>query len=85
MELSQLCAAHELSQDLKVNMAQKQEDLSASNRQRLTTEAKRDKPANEMSSTGSNGAPAINKKNRLAARTAALEGNLVAAQRKAHT
>ena len=53
-----------------------QEDLSAAERQRRTAEAERDELAEELSSTGSKGALAIDEKRRLDARIAALEGEL---------
>merc|ERR1712060_484647 len=51
-------------------------DLSAAERQRRTAEAERDELAEELSSTGSKGALAIDEKRRLDARIAALEGEL---------
>merc|ERR1712061_751071 len=42
-----------------------QEDLSAAERQRRTAEAERDELAEELSSTGSKGALAIDEKRRL--------------------
>merc|ERR1719228_2260141 len=53
-----------------------QEDLSAAERQRRTAEAERDELAEELSTTGSKGALAIDEKRRLDARIAALEGEL---------
>merc|ERR1712222_226226 len=61
---------------LEADLAQMQEDLSAAERQRRTAEAERDELAEELSSTGSKGALAIDEKRRLDARIAALEGEL---------
>merc|ERR1712013_120632 len=60
----------------EADLAQMQEDLSAAERQRRTAEAERDELAEELSSTGSKGALAIDEKRRLDARIAALEGEL---------
>merc|ERR1719422_601257 len=61
---------------LEADLAQMQEDLSAAERQRRTAEAERDELAEELTSTGSKGALAIDEKRRLDARIAALEGEL---------
>lgn len=53
-----------------------QEDLSAAERARRTAEAERDELAEELSSSGSKGALALDEKRRLDARIAALEGEL---------
>merc|ERR1712080_645258 len=55
-------------QVLEADLAQMQEDLSAAERQRRTAEAERDELAEELSSTGSKGALAIDEKRRLDAR-----------------
>ena len=59
---------------LETTLAQMQEDLSATNRQRRTAEAERDELVEELSSSGSKGALAIDEKRRLDPRIAALEG-----------
>jgi len=61
---------------LEADLAQMQEDLSAAERARRTAEAERDELAEELSTTGSKGALAIDEKRRLDARIAALEGEL---------
>ena len=61
---------------LEADLAQMQEDLSASERQGRTAAAEQDKLAEELSSTGPKGVMASDGKRRLDARIAALEGDL---------
>merc|ERR1719325_317223 len=61
---------------LEADIVQMQEDLSAAERARRTAEAERDELAEELSSSGSKGALALDEKRRLDARIAALEGKL---------
>jgi len=61
---------------LEADLVQMQEDLSAAERARRTAEAERDELAEELSTTGSKGALAIDEKRRLDARITALEGEL---------
>jgi len=61
---------------LEADLVQMQEDLSAADRARRTAESERDELAEELSSSGSKGALAIDEKRRLDARIAALEGEL---------
>merc|ERR1719230_2157186 len=61
---------------LEADLVQMQEDLSAAERARRTAEAERDELAEELSSSGSKGALALDEKRRLDARIAALEGEL---------
>ena len=64
---------------LEADLAQMKENLSASDRQQQTAEAKQDKHAKDLSSTGSKGALAINEKKCLNTMMVVLEGKLVAA------
>ena len=61
---------------LEAELAQIQEDLSAAERGRRTAETERDELAEELSSSGSKGALAMDEKRRLDARIAALESEL---------
>merc|ERR1712227_815831 len=65
-----------MGKSLEADIAQMQEDLSAAERARRTAEAERDELAEELSSSGSKGALALDEKRRLDARIAALEGEL---------